>query len=233
MRVGLAVQLPDDASHHITRVLRLRIGAELTLFDGSGGEYRAELIEGGKHAVARVTAFDPIDRESACNIVLAQSLATGDKMDWVVQKAVELGVAAVQPVASERSVLRLQGDRAERRVLHWQQVVQSACEQCGRNVVPQVLPIVSLREWLGQLPVREGQLRAVLTPGCDVSLSNVASPGRDVLLLVGPEGGLSDSEQAAAQACGFVTVGLGPRVLRTETAGAAAISTWLARHGEF
>lgn len=232
MRVGGAVVLPEGPAHHVLRVLRLRPGARLVLFDGREGEYTAELIECGKRAVARVLSFDPVARESACDIVLAQSLAAGDKMDWVVQKAVELGARRIVPLAAERSVVRLSGERAERRVFHWREVAASSCEQCGRNEVPAVDNVIPLRNWLGDLQADDA-VRCVLAPGAPTPLSQLAARGRALVLLVGPEGGLSEGELAAAQACGFVAAALGPRVLRTETAGAAAIATWLAAHGEF
>lgn len=230
MRVGGAVELPEGPAHHVLRVLRLRPGARLTLFDGEGGEYLAELVECSRHAVARVLEFDPVEREPGCEIVLAQALAAGDKMDWVVQKAVELGASRIVPLATERSVVRLAGDRAQRRVFHWREVAAASCEQCGRNRVPAVDEIVPLRTWLGSLDSEA--LRCVLDPGAAQRLTALAGAA-SLTLLVGPEGGLTDGELAAAQACGFVPAALGPRVLRTETAGAAAIAAWLAARGEF
>ncbi len=231
MRVGGAVELPEGPAHHVLKVLRLRPGARLVLFDGEGGEYVAELIDCSRHAVARVLEFDPVEREPGCEIVLAQALAAGDKMDWVVQKAVELGASRIVPVAAERSVVRLAGDRAQRRVFHWREVAAASCEQCGRNRVPVVDEIVPLRTWLGSL---DGEaLRCVLAPGAAQRLSALAGEASPLTLLVGPEGGLTEGELAAALACGFVPAALGPRVLRTETAGAAAIAAWLAARGEF
>lgn len=222
--------LPPEAAHHAERVLRLRPGARVVLFDGEGREAVAELVQLGRDPLVRVAAWEEIDREPPLCITLVQALATGDKMDWIVQKAVELGVSCVQPVAAERSVLRLEGDRAGKRVEHWRQVAIAAAEQCGRNTLTTVAPVMSLPQWLAQ-PF--GGDRWLLAPEGGVRLSRRAAPTGPVALMIGPEGGWGERELAAARAAGCEAVLLGPRVLRTETAGLAAVAAMLALWGDF
>ncbi len=222
--------LPDAVAHHAERVLRLRVGDEVVLFDGQGGECAATLQSLGKQPVARLGPRLPVERESPLQIHLVQALASGDKMDWVIQKAVELGAAGVQPVAAERSVLRLSGDRAAKRVTHWQQVVVSACEQSGRNRVPQVAEILSLAAYLAQ-PAR-GK-RFILAPGAAGALARKQAPAGPVEILIGPEGGWSPAELALAERAGCEPLALGPRVFRTETAGLAAMAALQTLWGDY
>ncbi|HMV55495.1 MAG TPA: 16S rRNA (uracil(1498)-N(3))-methyltransferase [Rhodocyclaceae bacterium] len=232
MRVGSALQLPPEIAHHAVRVLRLRAGAPIVLFDGSGGEYRARLRTEGRVATALVEAYDPVERESPLGLVLVQALPAGDKLDWIVEKAVELGVSAIVPVVAERSVVRLSGERAEKRLAHLRGVARAACEQCGRNRVPVVEPIEALgtclsrsRDWPG--------LRVVLSPEGAASVAGPPSAPRKVALLVGPEGGWSDAELKAIRVAGWEALALGTRILRTETAGLAALAVMQARWGDF
>ena len=224
------VALPEALAHHAAKVLRLRHGDAIVLFDGAGGEVAARLVAQGRSWFAELGAHSAPLRESPLALTLVQALASGDKMDWIVQKAVELGAAALQPVQAERSVLRLAGERAVRRVEHWRQVAVAACEQSGRNRVPQVGDIAPLRDWLGTAPA--GQ-RLVLAPGEGLRLGELARPQGAVELLVGPEGGWSEAELAACRAAGCVALSLGPRVLRTETAGLAALAAMQALWGDF
>ena len=224
------VALPDELAHHALRVLRLRDGESVILFDGEGGEVDAQLVVRGKAAFALLGERRASDRESPLQVVLVQALAAGDKMDWVVQKAVELGAHAVQPVQAERSVLRLAGERADKRVAHWQQVAVAACEQCGRNRVPEIRPLQALALWLG---AHRDALNYVLAPGGAAGFADEPEPKDVVHLLVGPEGGWSEVEIAAFDAAGCRPVRLGPRVLRTETAGLAAVAALQARWGDF
>ncbi len=224
------IALPDALAHHAVRVLRLRDGERIVLFDGEGGEAEATLQVRGKTVAATLAARRAVDRESPLQIVLVQALAASDKMDWVVQKAVELGVGAIQPVQAERSVLRLAGERADKRLAHWQQVAVAACEQCGRNRIPAVRPLQPLAHWLA---AHRDALGYVLAPGGAASFADEPAPQGVVHLLVGPEGGWSDAELAAFDAAGCRRVHLGPRVLRTETAGLAAIAALQARWGDF
>lgn len=227
---GGEVALPDALAHHALRVLRLRDGEAVVLFDGSGGEVEARLAVRGKAVFAQLGEARAVERESPLRIVLVQALASGDKMDWVVQKAVELGAHAVQPVQAERSVLRLAGERADKRVAHWQQVAVAACEQCGRNRVPEIRPLQALAPWLG---AHRDALNYVLAPGGAAGFADEPEPKDVVHLLVGPEGGWSEVEIAAFDAAGCRRVRLGPRVLRTETAGLAAVAALQARWGDF
>lgn len=227
---GDEVALPEAVSHHALRVLRLAAGAPLILFDGTGVEVEARLDIRGKHGFALLGERRRVSRESPLKVVLVQSLASGDKMDWIVQKAVELGVAGVIPVQAERSVLRLAGERALKRQAHWQQVAVSACEQCGRNEVPVIAPLQSLTSYLQS---QEQAVRLIMAPGAVQTLASLEAPGSVVHLMIGPEGGWSDPELAACRAAGALALGLGPRVLRTETAGLAALAALQAKWGDF
>ena len=222
--------LPSAVAHHAERVLRLAVGDPVTLFDGQGGECEASILAFGKQALARLGPRLAIERESPLQITLVQALASGDKMDWVVQKAVELGVAAVQPVAAERSVLKLAGERADKRVAHWQQVAVAACEQSGRNRVPVVGEILPLAKYLAR-PF-DGT-RLILAPGADGALARKARPSRPLAILIGPEGGWSPAELDLAARAGCAPLALGPRVLRTETAGLAALAAMQTVWGDF
>ncbi len=226
---GRLVELPDAAAHHATRVLRLAIGDALTLFTGAGGEYAATLVAADRRAATvRIDGFDPVERESALAVTLAQGVAANDAMDYAIRKAVELGVAAIQPLVMERSAPLPSGDRADKRLAHWRQVVVAACEQCGRNRVPDVAPARSIGEWLAAWS-GPGFL---LTPDGMTSLSAIGAPAAPPALLVGPEGGCTAREIDAATACGFTRLRLGPRILRTETAGVAALAVMQAAWGD-
>lgn len=223
-------ELPSAAAHHALRVLRLGAGDPVTLFNGEGGEYPGRIAEAGRAVRVQLGDWHAVERESPLDMTLAQALPSGDKMDFVVQKAVELGVARIQPLASSRSVVRLAGERAARRVEHWRQVAISACEQCGRNRLPEIAPILDLRQWLGQLAQDNEIRRLLLSPQGGRRPRELA--GRRFLLLVGPEGGLDKEEAAAARLAGFADLSLGPRILRTETAGPAALAALGALHGD-
>ncbi|MDT3736715.1 MAG: 16S rRNA (uracil(1498)-N(3))-methyltransferase [Denitratisoma sp.] len=223
-------ELPSDAAHHALRVLRLSVGDAVTLFNGEGGEYPGRIAEAGRAVRVRLGDRLAVERESPLELVLAQALPSGDKMDFVVQKAVELGAARIQPLLAARSVVRLSGERAARRVEHWRQVVISACEQCGRNRLPEIAPILDLRQWLGRLPQDNEMNRLLLSPQGGRRPREMA--GSRYLLLVGPEGGLDKEEAAAARLAGFADLALGPRVLRTETAGPAALAALGALYGD-
>lgn len=229
---GATVALPAVAGHHVARVLRLKEGDALTLFDGRGGEWSATIARIHKDDVhAHLLAFDAVERESQPAVTLVQSIAAGDKMDWIVQKCVELGVAAIRPVAAKRSVVRLSGERMERRVAHWQAIAVAACEQCGRNRVPRVAPIVDLPQYLAE-PAAENGLRLLALPDSTRRVRDLAQPEGPVSLLVGPEGGFEEGELAAARLTGYGDVSFGSRVLRTETAGAAALAGMLVLWGD-
>lgn len=231
------LELPDTVVRH-AQVLRLGPGDAITLFDGRGGSHAATLVELGKrHALAQIGAHDASEAEPPFRVTLAQGLAGGDKMDWLVEKAVELGVAAIQPLQAQRSVVRLSGERATRREAHWQALIAAACEQCGRNRLPALAPVATLETWLASAPTAGARL--LVSPRATVSLPALAAARRDawldtgITLLIGPEGGLAPDEEDAALRAGFTAVSLGPRILRTETAGLACLATLNAVLGGF
>ncbi len=228
---GAYIDLPEPVARHAVRVLRLPPGAPVVLFDGRAGEYEAriERIEKDR-VVAALGAWRDVERESGLAVTLIQAVQSGEKMDYTVQKAVELGVSLIVPVDSRRSVTRLAGERAGRRVAHWQGVAAAACEQCGRNQVPQVAPVEKLENWLARPP--GVALRLMLAPDAEQSLVDLPSP-KSVELLIGAEGGLDPQEIVAARQVGFRPVRMGPRILRTETAGLAALAAMQALWGDF
>ncbi len=229
---GAHVELPEPVARHAVRVLRMPPGAPMVLFDGRGGEYLAHIERIERDRVfAELAAWNDIERESPLAITLVQALQAGEKMDFTIQKAVELGVRDFVPVESRRSVMRLAGERAAKRVAHWQGVSASACEQCGRNQVPLVAPLERLDQWLAR-PAPADTLRLILAPDAPGTLADIA-PAQKVQLLIGAEGGLDPQEVIAAQQSGFVAVRMGPRVLRTETAGLAALAVLQALWGDF
>ena len=233
--VGSAVVLPESAARHASRSLRLTPGDAIVLFNGEGGEFTASIASVVKDRVtADVLAWRDVKCEAPINVVLVQALQAGEKMDLTIQKAVELGVAGIVPVISRRSVLRLDGERAQRRIEHWRGVAASACEQCGRNHVPPVSGMEKLERWLGQ-PAEAGCMRLMLSPGASTTLDRLTPPeaGHRVELLIGAEGGLAPEEAVLAEQAGFRAVRLGPRVLRTETAGLAALAAMQCLWGDF
>ena len=229
---GATVELAAEATHHALKVLRVGAGDAAILFDGRGGQWLATLNPAGKILRATLKEFDDTEREPPLLLTLVQALPASDKMDLVVQKAVELGIGRIQPVASKRSVIRLSGERAERRVEHWRNIAIAACEQSGRNRVPEVAQILDLPQYLG-LAAQDNALGFVCAPGATGSLRDLAAPTVPVSLLVGPEGGFEEGELLAARAAGFQPIGLGPRVLRTETAGLGAVAAMMALWGDW
>ena len=232
IRSGERLWLSGDAAHYVGRVLRLRPDSKLIVFDGRGGEYAATVVAIRKRQVL-ISIGDKSEpvAESPLGIHLLQSVSRGDRMDLVVQKATELGVRRISPVLSEFSVVRLDPDRAQKKMAHWARVAQSACEQCGRNKVPQIDQPVEFRNWLGD-NLSSDATRLLLKPLATESLARLARPASEVQLLIGPEGGFSDNEISAATGAGFVAVSIGPRILRTETAALAAISILQSRFGD-
>jgi len=232
LNAGMTLALPESAGHHAARVLRLRAGDRVTLFNGQGGEHAAVITAITRQEVSvEVGPHDPVERESPLAVTLVQAVSSGERMDLTIQKAVELGVQRIVPVDSERGVVRLKGERAEKRVAHWQQVAIAACEQCGRNRIPEVRMISPLAVWLA---AEQGEaLRWALMPGAATSLRELPRPQQPVELLVGPEGGLTAVETEQAQRAGYLPVRLGPRVLRTETAAPALLAALQALWGDF
>jgi len=224
------VTLGDEAYHHLVVVLRRIRGDALTLFNGRGGEYAATIETVGKRKLtARIAQFHDVDRESALPVTLVQAVSKGERMDYTIQKAVELGVSAVQPVLTDHVVVRLDAERWARKREHWQGVAVAAAEQSGRTRVPKVAPVVDLRDWLSAVPA--DALRLVLSPtAAPAPLERAA--GQGVVLLVGPEGGLSEVELKLVDLAGFAGLAFGPRVLRTETAGVVALAVLQAHWGD-
>ena len=232
MQVGRDATLDEAASRHLTRVLRMRTGETVTLFDGAGGEYHGTIRSVERDSVrVRVERFDTVERESALQVGLAQVVSAGELMDLTVQKAVELGVVWVQPLLARRGKVRLEPERAVKRVQHWQRVAIAACEQCGRNRLPAVLPVLELTDWLGARA--SGQCGLLLDPDATLRLSQAGPLEGEITLLAGGESGFAEDESALARQWGFLAVQLGPRVLRTETAGVAALAALQALQGDF
>jgi len=221
LAVGELITLPEAIFHHWVRVLRAEVGAQATLFNGQGGEYQVELIEiHKKEAKVRILHFDPIDRSERCFVTIGLVMSKGDRMDYAIQKATELGVGAIQLLTSERCEMRLKYDRDQKKIDHWQGVAIAACEQCGLNRVPQILPPLALTDWL---PQTDAPLKLVLAP-IDAPDPLPALLPLSITLLIGAEGGLSDSELTAAETAGFLRWQIGARVLRTETAPVVALA---------
>ena len=245
LHTGDSLELPAGAARHV-QVLRLQPGDSITLFNhgpgwaqgaaaSPGGEFEASVTQMGRsHVQVQVGAHLAVEREAARAVHIAIAMPANDRMDWLVEKATELGVASIQPLMSERSVLRLSGERADKKTAHWQSVAVSACEQCGGNRVPLLHPVATLAHWLRGLPGNTGGTGNA--PGAArllLSLREGSRPLRDwlgadaasaAIFLSGPEGGLSAAEEDAALACGFAPVSLGARVLRAETAALAALA---------
>ncbi|WP_129139809.1 16S rRNA (uracil(1498)-N(3))-methyltransferase [Modicisalibacter coralii] len=218
---GAELTLPDGAARHVAAVLRLREGARLTLFDGRGQEAEAELVEVARKRVsARLVTVAAGRGESPLAVHLGQAISKGDRMDYAIQKAVELGVAAITPLYTEHGDVRLKGERETKKLAHWRGVAASACEQCGRATLPAVHPPQPLGAWLA---ARDEALRLALHPATDDAWRR-RSAVTDAALLIGPEGGLSEGEVAAAGEAGFEALTLGPRILRTETAPVVALT---------
>lgn len=226
---GAEIPLPEFVVRHIA-ALRLVPGDAVTLFNGEGGEHAAVLLGAARgSARARIGTWSDRERESPLAITLALGLSAGDRMDWAIQKASELGVHAIRPVMTERAVVRLSAERAEKRLAHWRGVAASACEQCGRNRVPLIAPVVGIDDFIAE-PAGTST-RLLMSPEATVSIGTLARAD-GFTLLIGPEGGLSPAETSRALARGYVTVHCGPRILRTETAPLAAIAALQALHGD-
>jgi 16S rRNA (uracil1498-N3)-methyltransferase len=231
LAIGASIDLPEHVAHHV-HVLRLALGDHITLFNGEGGEYTATLstIE-KRRACAEIKTFSAREAELPYAVTLAQALPEASKMDEIIQKAVELGATAVQPLAAQRCVVRLSSERAQKKNAHWQGIIVSAAEQCGRNRLPNLAEPADFDDWITQHDLHR---RILLSPRGQQSLSEWArhQPPQAVTLLIGPEGGFTEKEEALAQAHGALTLSIGSRVLRTESAGMAALAAINAVWGE-
>ncbi len=233
LSIGAVIPLSLSAATHATRALRLNVGDKIKLFNGDGFDYNCELISIKKNEViSSVKSSQKIDSESALSITLLQGISSGDRMDYTIQKAVELGVKEIQPISTERSVVKLSQERAQKRLEHWQNIVISACEQSGRAFVPKVLAPLSLSHWLANNPFKD-DTRILLNPIGAAKLANIAKPNGKITLLIGAEGGLSQHEIDAATSQSFQSIILGPRILRTETAALTAIASMQILWGDF
>jgi len=231
LSIGTTIALPDHIAHHI-HVLRLAIGEAITLFNGDGGEHTATLTSiDRKRASVEIKTFSPREVELPYSMTLVQALPEGSKMDWIIEKAVELGATAIQPLAAQRCVVRLSAERAAKKMEHWHGIIAAAAEQCGRNRLPHLAEPADFQEWIQQQNLHA---RILLSPRAEQSLSDWARhhPPQAVAMLIGPEGGFTEQEENAASRHGVLTLSIGSRVLRTETAGLAALAALNAVWGQ-
>lgn len=229
---GNTVTLDKPASNHVSRVLRMRSGDPLILFNGEGGEYRAIVAQTDRnHTTATLESFSPDNTESPLSIILAQGISRGERMDYTIQKSVELGIHAITPLFTERSVVQLQGERLAKKQQHWQAIAISACEQSGRTRIPQIHVPRKFSDWLHD-SILEGP-GLVLAPDASQAIGTLPQPAHPVTLLAGPEGGLTQEEISLAQGRGFAGVRIGPRILRTETASLAACAALQTLWGDY
>ncbi|WP_309146178.1 16S rRNA (uracil(1498)-N(3))-methyltransferase [Nitrosomonas sp. Nm84] len=238
--IGQIVELSAENKHHAARVLRLKAGDSITLFSGDGGEFSAHIQTISKSSTAvLIDAYHDIDCESSLHIELAQAICVNEKMDWIIQKAVELGVTCVQPITTDRSIVHLSDERSSKRLQHWQKIVISACEQCGRNLIPHVLPLISLPQWLSQKKTTRSahDVHLMLSTTATKGLREIPKPPTDanLALVIGPEGGFTQEEEATIlhTGTGFIPLRLGKRILRTESAALAAIAAIQALWGDY
>lgn len=233
LAVNTSLQLSENAAAHATRALRLEVGDSAIIFNGDGFDYECTLTTIKKNnVVVTVNSTIQVHNESPLSITLLQAISSGDRMDFTIQKAVELGVKSIQPISSQRSVVKLSAERAEKRTEHWQNVAISACEQSGRAFIPKISPPISLENWLSRHPENDAT-RIQLNPIGAKRLSEIAKPASEIQLLIGAEGGLSKEEIELATSQGFQSIVLGPRILRTETAALTAISAMQLLWGDF
>lgn len=228
---GLNISLEPEAARHIVQVLRLRSGSELVLFNGDGYNYSARLVSASKkHTQVEVLSESGPEQENILDIGLCIAISKGERMDFAIQKSVELGVSEITPLFTKRCVINLKGDRLQKREQHWRKVIISACEQSGRCRVPALNNTIELDRWLDTPHQGTG---LILDPKSETSIGSLEKPGEKISILIGPEGGLTSAEIASAEKCGFKGISLGPRVLRTETAPLAAIASIQTLWGDF
>lgn len=230
INIGDELDIERAATHHLTRVLRLRQDASIIVFNGQGGEYLGHINIQGKKASFIPDTFSDPQRESTLDICLLQGISKGDRMDLSIQKAVELGVNSIVPVFCHRTVVNLKDDRMEKKLNHWRSIAVSACEQSGRNIIPEIKAPVTVDELCNSKPPG---IKLTMDPEAGVKLSTLQATGQKISLLIGPEGGLSDAEIDQAKSAGFQGIQLGPRVLRTETAALATIAALQTQWGDF
>ncbi|MFO1289348.1 MAG: 16S rRNA (uracil(1498)-N(3))-methyltransferase [Nitrosomonas sp.] len=241
LTINETILLPSGVSHHAAHVLRLKKNNQVILFNGQGGEFTGQIEQIDKNGVTvQIQQFHDINRESPVMTELAQAICTNEKMDWIIQKAVEVGVNRIQPIMTNRCIVHLHGEKVKKRAEHWQQIIHSACEQCGKNKITELLPLVSYTDWLSQFKNSQtdrsitSSTKLMLTPTAQIKLSELQPNNKDFfILLVGPEGGLTLSEEKLAITTGFIPIRLGQRTLRTESAGLAALASIQALWGDY
>ncbi len=236
--IGQLIELSVENKHHAARVLRLKKGDSITLFNGNGGEFSAHIETIRKsNTTVLIDAYHDTDCESPLHIELAQAICVNEKMDWIIQKAVELGVTCIQPVTTARSIVHLSDERSAKRLQHWQRIVISACEQCGRNHLPPVLPLITLPQWLSQKKITRSahDVHFMLSTAAKEGLRAIPKPPADanLALMIGPEGGFTQEEETAILHSGFIPLRLGKRILRTESAALAALAALQALWGDY
>lgn len=233
LELKLVVELGAQTHIHATKVLRLKVGDQFALFNGDGFDYVVKVIEISKHktSVEIINKYE-VNHESPLKITLAQGIAAGDKMDWVIQKTVELGIESIQPLFTERSIVKLDRERADKKLEHWRTVAISACEQTGRAIIPEILSPLTLSQWLSAQQ-KKNNLKLILTPSKAQNINQLEKPSSSIDFMVGPEGGFSDKEMALALNSAFIPINFGQRILRTETASIVALSIMQNLWGDF
>ncbi len=231
LRPGSTIELDKNSSRHASQALRLKPRQDLILFNGDGFNYLSRIVESGKSTLIKINEQNENRNESSLNIELIQCISRTEKMDFTLQKSTELGVTKIQAVFSQRTIISIKGSRFEKKMMHWKSVIQSACEQSGRSVIPELANPMKLSDYFQRLPYSEGS-RLLLAPSATRSFTSIELKNSHCELLVGPEGGLSDEEIINAEKAGFMAISLGPRTLRTETAGLSAISVLQFRFGD-
>jgi len=233
LELKLVVELGAQTHIHATKVLRLKVGDQFALFNGDGFDYVVKVIEISKHktSVEIINKYE-VNHESPLKITLAQGIAAGDKMDWVIQKTVELGIESIQPLFTERSIVKLDRERADKKLEHWRTVAISACEQTGRAIIPEILSPLPLSQWLSAQQ-KKNNLKLILTPSKAQNINQLEKPSSSIDFMVGPEGGFSDKEMALALNSAFIPINFGQRILRTETASIVALSIMQNLWGDF
>ena len=239
LSVGHVIALDREASHHAVNVMRLEVGAPVTVFNGRGGEFNASVVSIKKNYMqVRIDKFQNVDRESSLKLHLVQGVSRGSKMDFAIQKAVELGVTHVTPIITDHCVVQMSTERWQKRLLHWKNIIIGACEQSGRNIIPQLDDTICFKKWRENLKESSGkkisdEIRLVLHPARDDASVTHMRRSKSIMLLIGPEGGFSDDEIKTAKQAGFCCVKLGQRIMRTETAALAAVSVLQTKFGDF
>ena len=228
------VELGSQTHIHATKVLRLKTGDKFALFNGDGFDYVAKVAEVTKHkTLVEIIDKYEVNHESPLTITLAQGLAASDKMDWIIQKAVELGIQSIQPLFTERSIVKLDRERADKKLEHWRTVALAACEQTGRSAIPKILSPLPLSQWLSDQEKQTETLRLILTPLKAQNINHLNQKPSSIIFMVGPEGGFSEKEMALASHSAFIPVNFGERILRTETASIVALSIMQNLWGDF